>query len=122
MKVVYPVILQKGDQYILVRVPDLDLVTQGKDWVDALAMARDVICLTAVELQDDGQIVPVPSSIESFESELHEIVTLVDVDFDEYRAWLDNRSIRKNCTLPSWLNARAEKANIIFSSSAGSFG
>ncbi len=115
MKEVYPVILKRGDQFILVKVPDLDLVTQGKDWADALAMARDVICLTAVELQDDGQPVPAPSPIENYTSTSQEIMTLVDVDVDAYRAWLENRSVRKNCTLPSWLNARAEKAEINFS-------
>ena len=31
------------------------------------------------------------------------------------RRTLDNKSVKKNCTLPSWLNEQAEKANIDFS-------
>ena len=38
-----------------------------------------------------------------------------DVDFDEYRKKNDMRAVKKNCTLPSWLNYEAEKANINFS-------
>ncbi|MCK9217987.1 MAG: HicB family protein, partial [Firmicutes bacterium] len=43
------------------------------------------------------------------------IYTLVDIDFDEYRRKHDNRSVRKNCTIPSWLNEEAIKAEINFS-------
>ena len=46
-----------------------------------------------------------------------ETVLAVNVDFEAYRCALDNRSVKKNCTLPSWLNDKAEKANINFSAS-----
>ena len=93
MKAVYPIILSKGEKFILVKVPDLDLMTQGLDLVDAIKMARDIINLTCVELQDEGKLVPAPSTIESIAGldDSHQIVTLVDVDFDQYRAELDNR-------------------------------
>lgn len=41
---------------------------------------------------------------------LDEIVSLVDVDFAEYRRKNDLRTVKKNCTIPSWLNFEAEKA------------
>jgi hypothetical protein len=43
-----------------------------------------------------------------------DIVTLIDVDFAEYRRKNDMRTIKKNCTIPSWLNFEAEKAGINF--------
>ena len=43
------------------------------------------------------------------------LVTLVDVDFAEYRRQNDLRSVKKNCTIPSWLNAEAERAGVNFS-------
>ena len=46
---------------------------------------------------------------------MNEIVTLVDVDFSEYRRKNDMRAVKKNCTIPSWLNFEAEKAGINFS-------
>lgn len=44
-----------------------------------------------------------------------DIVTLVDVDFSEYRRKNDLKAVKKNCTIPSWLNFEAEKVGINFS-------
>ena len=44
-----------------------------------------------------------------------DIITLVDVDFSEYRKKNDLRAVKKNCTIPSWLNFEAEKAGVNFS-------
>ena len=41
------------------------------------------------------------------------ILTYVDVNFTEYRRRMDNKAVRRNVTLPNWLNAEAEKAQII---------
>ncbi len=37
---------------------------------------------------------------------------MVDVDITEYRKKVDNKSVRRNITLPNWLNIEAEKAHI----------
>ncbi|HIT64998.1 MAG TPA: hypothetical protein IAC37_11280 [Candidatus Ventrimonas merdavium] len=37
---------------------------------------------------------------------------MVDVDFSEYRRRLDNRMVRRNVTLPNWLNLEAERLNL----------
>lgn len=44
-----------------------------------------------------------------------DIETLVDVDFSEYRRKHDNRMVKKNCTIPYYLNVEAEKQGINFS-------
>ena len=44
-----------------------------------------------------------------------DIVTLVDVDFVEYRRKVDNKAVKKNCTIPYWMNVEAEKAGINYS-------
>ena len=41
-----------------------------------------------------------------------DIITLVDVDFADYRRKNDMRTVRRNVSLPSWLNAEAEKAGV----------
>ena len=116
MKRVYPIILTPDDEMFLVNVPDFDVMTQGTDLANAIDMARDVICITAVDMQDDNKTLPEPSAISSIKAEGNSIVTLVDVDFDAYRRMLDNRTVKKNCTIPSWLNVKAEEAGINFSS------
>ena len=40
------------------------------------------------------------------------IISYVDIDFKVYRDRVDNRTVRRNVTLPNWLNREAEKAQI----------
>ena len=65
-------------------------------------------------MEDDGKTLPEPYTVK-FEPEKDDIVTLVDVDFTEYRRKADNRAVKKNCTIPYWLNVEAEKAGINYS-------
>ncbi|MBR4223582.1 MAG: type II toxin-antitoxin system HicB family antitoxin [Oscillospiraceae bacterium] len=116
MTAVYPVSLTPvEDGCYMVDVPDLDIITEGKDLSDAIAMARDAICLKAVTLQDLGREVPPPSDVGKLRRKKGSILSLVDCDFDGYRSYLDNRSVKKNCTLPAWLERKASAANINFS-------
>lgn len=116
MKQVYPIILTQGQKYIVVSIPDFNINTQGQDLADAIEMARDAIGLVGIDMEDDGEKLPAPSKIGDVKIENPEcIVTLVDVDFDEYRRKNDMRTVKKNCTIPSWLNFEAEKAGVNFS-------
>jgi len=116
MKGVYPVILSKGKKFIVVFVPDFNINTQGKDIAEAIEMARDAIGIMGIDMEDDHEKLPAPSDIASIKPEKNsDIVSLVDVDFAEYRRKNDMRTVRKNCTIPSWLNVEAEKAGVNFS-------
>ena len=116
MKQAYPIILTRGEQYIVVYIPDFDINTQGTDISDAIYMARDAIGIIGIDMQDDGQDLPAPSDIFAIKNtRAGDIVTLVDVDFEEYRRKNDLRTVKKNCTIPSWLNFEAEKAGLNFS-------
>ena len=48
----------------------------------------------------------------AFAGEGESCVSLVDIDFQEYRRRADNKTVRRNVTLPNWLNQEAEKAHI----------
>ena len=37
---------------------------------------------------------------------------MVDIDFTEYRRKLDMKAVRRNVTLPSWLDYEARKAEL----------
>lgn len=49
------------------------------------------------------------------EKEEDDILLYVDICFDEYRIKNDSRKVRKNVTIPYYLNLRAEKMGINFS-------
>ena len=114
MKVVYPIILTKGEKYVVVFIPDFNINTQGVDFAEAIEMARDAIGIMGIDMEDDGESLPKPTDIANVNVS-EGFVTLVDVDFADYRRKNEIRTVKKNCTLPSWLNYEAEKANINFS-------
>jgi len=97
-----------------VDIPDLNIGTQGESVAECIDMARDAISLWGICEQDMGREIPAASNLTPVHSP-EQIVTLVDVDFDAYRRANDMRAIRKNVTLPSYLNEMAEKAGVNFS-------
>lgn len=113
MKQAYPIVMSKGKTHIVVYIPDFDINTQGTDYADAMEMARDAIGLMGIDMEDEHEEIPAPSDMGSVKGESEsDIVTLVDVDFTEYRRRNDMRTVRRNVTLPSWLNAAAEKSGV----------
>ena len=122
MKQVYPVFIKEHQNDFLVFVPDMDIYTEGKTMADAIEMARDAIGLKGIDYEDDGKALPNPSSREDAVKTAKKhadifdystgILSLIDVDFTAYRRRIDNKSVRRNVTLPNWLNIEAEKAQI----------
>ena len=115
MRKAYPTIMTPTDGIYIIRVPDLDIDTQGNDITEAIEMARDAIGLKGITLEDMGENLPEPSDLSEIVHGDRDIVTLVDVDFISYRTELDNKMVRKNLTIPSWLNKKAERAGVNFS-------
>ncbi|HCC00451.1 MAG TPA: HicB family protein [Ruminococcaceae bacterium] len=114
MKRVYPIVLTPANKGYVVYVPDLKINTEGNDLADAISMARDAIGLWGVTEEDEGRTIPNPSRNYP-DHDPNEIVTMVDIDFAAYRRANDLRTIRKNVTIPSWLNDMAEKQGVNFS-------
>lgn len=116
MTQVFPVIIHplESDGFHLIEVPDLNLFTQGRSLYECIIMARDIISLSGITLQDENKPIPQPASFDPPHQE-GDIVTLVEVDFDAYRRMNDTRTVRKNVTLPNYLNEMAIKAGLNFS-------
>ncbi len=122
MKLVYPAFIAQMGEDFLVYVPDLEIYTEGKDFANAIEMARDAIGLKGIDIQDSGTDLPIPSNQQGAIRKAKEntdifdytmgLCTFVDVDFAEYRRRMDNKTVRRNVALPSWLNYEAEKAGI----------
>ena len=124
MRVVYPTLIEKSEDMYLVFVPDLMIYTEGKDLGNAIEMARDAISLKCLNLEDNKISIPEPSSYSKaieIAKEVHHgesfnytdgIVTVVDADLTEYRRKLDRKMVKKNLTIPSWMNVEAERLNL----------
>ncbi|MBO4896957.1 MAG: type II toxin-antitoxin system HicB family antitoxin [Clostridia bacterium] len=112
MKTAYPIVMSKDEKYIVVYIPDFDIYSQGKDYAEAIEMARDAIGLMGIDYEDDGKALPKPTEISDVKCGADDIISLVDIDFAEYRRKNDMRSVRRNVTLPAWLDYAAEKSGI----------
>ena len=114
MKTAYPIILTPADRGYTVYVPDIDINTEGETIADAIEMASDAIGLWGISAQDLGREVP-PASSALPACRDNEIAAFALVDFDAYRRANDMRAVRKNVTIPSYLNDLADKAGLNFS-------
>lgn len=115
MKGAYPVIISRDVEFYVSYVPDFQINSQGKDLAEVIEMTRDAIGLVGIDMEDDSKTIPEPSDISTVFVSGTDLLTLVDVDFGEYRRRNELRTVKKNCTLPSWLCYEAEKADINFS-------
>ena len=114
MKTAYPIILTPVETGYLVYVPDFDINTEGASIADAISMASDAISLTGITMQDMGKKLP-DASTALPECGAGELAVFAVVDFDAYRRANDMRAVRKNVTIPSYLNELGERAGVSFS-------
>ncbi len=113
-KLAYPVIFEKDNDGYFVTVPDLEVNTQGNSLADAIEMARDLISLYILDHEDDKKPFAEPNT-KKFELPKGAILSYVDVNIDAYRQKFGTKTVKKNCTIPAWLNTKAEDLNINFS-------
>ena len=86
MERAYPVILTPKKDTVLAYFPDFDTGTEGKDIADAIDMSADAIGLLGITIEDEGKPIPEPTPVSDVRKENEsDIVTLVSVDFTEYR-------------------------------------
>jgi predicted RNase H-like HicB family nuclease len=112
---VYPVYLTAvGDGSYSVYVPDIDRYTQGKDLADAIYMARDLIGSMDIAEADLGRELAAPFS-SGYRPGGDEVLSYVDIDFAAYRSRHDHKMVRKNCTIPRYIEAAASKRGLNFS-------
>ena len=128
MKVVYPIIIKQDpkDGLFLVAVPDLGRCTQGASFYDAIEMGRDIIGMALMDLDDRGVSFPDASTADDAFDKVERdgnididfssgVLTYVDIDTKAYKNKIRNKAVKKNCTIPAWLNEKAEEQGVNFS-------
>ena len=89
--------------------------TQGDTIAECISMAEDFLCLALYHIEENQLQIPAASNIKEIASDTDDIVTLISVDTEIYRRFHNNKLVKKTLNIPSWLNERAEAANINFS-------
>lgn len=118
MKLIYPAVFtpyENGEGYS-VTVPDLPgCVTQGNDLIEAIEMGIDAASGWILGELEDGNSFPAPSPSSDISLKDGEFVNLIILDIDAYSEKYSTQTIRKNITIPAWLNTYGEKNHINFS-------
>ena len=121
LKLVYPACFYPCEElegHYTAVVPDIPgCVTQGKDLADAIDMAVDAASLLILDMLEEGEEIPKPTlDADKIKLEYPDgFVNLIMLNMDEYAEKYGQKAVRKNLTIPSWLNTAAEKANVNFS-------
>ena len=120
MKLVYPAIFtpcieRKG--YTVV-VPDLPgCVTEGQDLLDAIEMGVDAASGWILGELEEGNNIPAPT-LRKEDIKLEEadsFISMLVLDIDAYAEKYGEKTVRKNISIPAWLNTYGEKNNTNFS-------
>ena len=116
-KYAFPCVMTpEADGGYSVDFPDVpQCYTCGDDLPSALEMAQDVLCLRLYDMEEAGEVIPVPSEPRNVKTEGNEFVSVVGCDTLTYRKFHSNRAVKKTLTIPEWLNTAAEKRGVNFS-------
>ena len=119
MKLTYPACFypdtEKEGAYAVV-IPDLPGCVSGGDTLaEAILMGTDAASGWVLDELEDGNPAPKASPLEAIVQEKGGFVSMLALDMDAYSEKYGNRAVRKNLTIPAWLNTFAEKNQINFS-------
>lgn len=118
MKLVYPAIFTPCEEKsgYTVAVPDLPgCVTEGNSLAEAILMAEDAASGWVLDELESGNIAPAASQSKSIKLDNGEFVSLLVLDMDAYAEKYGEKAVRKNLTIPAWLNTFAESRHVNFS-------
>lgn len=118
MKLVYPACFYQDVETgnYTVEVPDLPgCVSGGSTLADAIVMAEDAACGWVLDELEDGNAAPAASALADIVPDDGGFVSLLALDIDSYAEKYGSNAVRKNLTIPAWLNTFAEKHQVNFS-------
>lgn len=119
MKLVYPAVFKPfsdGSGGYVVEFPDLPgCVTGGDNLEEAIEMGIDAASGWILGELEDGRKVPEATPYERASAEGGDMVNMILLDMDSYAEKYGDKAVRKNLTIPAWLNTFAEKNNLNFS-------
>ena len=119
MKLTYPACFypcEEKEGGYTVEVPDLPgCVSEGSTLAEAILMGTDAASGWVLDELEDGKRAPEASPLESIIPEADGFVSMLVLDIDAYAEKYGEKAVRKNLTIPAWLNTFAENNHINFS-------
>lgn len=118
MKLIYPACFYNDKEtgnYTVV-VPDLPGCVSGAPTLaEAISSGEDAASGWILGELEDGNSIPEASDIKNIIPEESGFVSLLTLDIDSYADKFGKKAVRKNLTIPAWLNTFAEQNKLNFS-------
>ena len=119
MKLTYPACFYPDEEregaYAVV-VPDLPgCVSGGDSLAEAILMGTDAASGWVLDELEDGRPAPKASPIQDITPDRGGFVSVLVLDMDAYAEKYGEKAVRKNLTIPAWLNTFGEACHINFS-------
>lgn len=117
MKHVYPAIFTPCEELSGYTVEVLDLpgcITEGRTLAEAIEMGTDAASGWILDEMEDGNTYSVASDYQAVHAPEGSFVNLLVLDIDSYAEKYGTKAVRKNITLPAWLNTYGEKITSTF--------
>ena len=111
----YVAVFSYDDDGICIDFPDLPgcCPCADKDNTEmALKNAKEALGLHIWGMEQDGEALPVPSSLADIELGEKQIPVLIDVFMPPVRERINNRFVKKTLSLPAWLAAKADESGV----------
>ena len=114
--VIYPAIFAEEDDGIVITFPDLPgCISESDSIEEGVLRAKDALGSWLAANEDLGNPLPIPSAQDKLSLKENESLFMVDVWLPIYRDEKRGGSVKKSVTVPVWLNALAERADLNFS-------
>ena len=116
MKLLYPAIFTPFDDGngFTVEVPDLPgCVTEGGNLIEAIEMGTDAASGWILDEIENGNGFPAASG--EIKAPVGSFVNLLVLDIDSYAEQYGNKAVRRNITVPAWLDTYAQKNHLSLS-------
>ncbi len=113
MKYMYTATFKEKKGKVYARIPDLKgCISTGKNYEDAIEQITDAACGWLVVAEDEGMVIPEPTPQYELITDEKITYSLIYIDTISYRAKTDNRSVRKNVSMPAWMAYMADRLGI----------
>ena len=116
MKLIYPAIFtpfEEGDGFT-VEVPDLPgCITEGDNLIEAIEMGTDAASGWILGEIEDGNSFPAANM--GLKAPTGSFVNLLVLDMDSYAEQYGSKAVRRNITVPAWLDTYAQKNHLSLS-------
>lgn len=118
MKLAYPAIFTpftNGDGYTVI-VPDLPgCITEGDNIIEAIDMGIDAASGWILDEIENGNEFPKASDLSDIEVPKGSFTNLLVLDMTAYAEKYGNKAIRRNITIPAWLDTYVQKNKLSLS-------